>query len=229
MNGSAMLIGVSEYATSLGISNARVIQFIHEGRLEARRTGGIWLIDAENANPVTYSGRPLSQRMTAGMLLLLSGQPLPSQLTTTDATRLRSYAQRLRDSDAPAELLNSWLRTRATHLSYRVTQARMRSLADDQRVAKSGISDSRTKLVVPAVEGYVTSKSLRSLVRDYSLQPSSEPNVFLHATKVALPQPVLLGITIADLAMHVEYESVLARLLNQALARPRTAGRPKVG
>ena len=84
-----MLIGVSEYATSLGISNARVIQFIHEGRLEARRTGGIWLIDAENANPVTYSGRPLSQRMTAGMLLLLSGQPLPSQLTTTDATRLR--------------------------------------------------------------------------------------------------------------------------------------------
>ena len=224
-----MLIGVSEYATSLGISNARVIQFIHEGRLEARRTGGIWLIDAENANPVTYSGRPLSQRMTAGMLLLLSGQPLPSQLTTTDATRLRSYAQRLRDSDAPAELLNSWLRTRATHLSYRVTQARMRSLADDQRVAKSGISDSRTKLVVPAVEGYVTSKSLRSLVRDYSLQPSSEPNVFLHATKVALPQPVLLGITIADLAMHVEYESVLARLLNQALARPRTAGRPKVG
>jgi hypothetical protein len=229
MNGSAMLIGVSEYATSLGISHARVIQLINEGRLEARRSGGIWLIDSENANPVTYAGRPLSQRTTAGMLLLLSGQPLPSQLTATDAARLRTYVQRLRESDAPADLLNSWLRTRATHSSYRVTQARMRSLSDDQRITKSGISDARTKLVVPAVEGYVTSKSLRSLVRDYSLQASAEPNVFLHATKVALPQPVMLGITIADLAMHPEYENVLTRLLNQALARPRVLGRPKVG
>ncbi len=224
-----MHIGVSEYATSLGISNARVIQLIHEGRLEARRTGGIWLIDSENANPVTYAGRPLSQRMTAGMLLLLSGQPLPAQLTATDATRLRSYARRLRDSDAPADLLNSWLRTRATHVSYRVTPARMRSLADNPRIAKSGISDPRTKLVIPAFEGYITSRSLRSLVRDYSLQPSTEPNVFLHATKVALPQPVMLGITIADLAMHPEYENVLVRLLNQALTRPRAAGRPKAG
>ncbi len=224
-----MLIGVSEYATSLGISNARVIQLIHEGRLEARRTGGIWLIDSETANPVTYSGRPLSQRMTAGLLLLLSGQPLPAQLTATDATRLRSYAERLRDSEAPAALLNTWLRTRATHMAYRATQARMRSLSDDQRISKSGISDSRTKLVVPAVEGYVTSKSLRSLVRDYSLQPSNEPNVFLHATKVALPQPVMLGVTIADLAMHPEYENVLSRLLTTALARPRGVRRPKVG
>jgi hypothetical protein len=126
-------------------------------------------------------------------------------------------------------LLNAWLRTRATHMSFRVAQASMRSLADDHRIAKSGISDSRTKLVIPAVEGYVASKSLRSLVRDYSLQPSAEPNVFLHATKVALPQPVMLGITIADLAMHPEYESVLTRLLNQSLARPRAIGRPKVG
>jgi hypothetical protein len=39
----------------------------------------------------------------------------------------------------------------------------------------------------------------------------------------------MLGITIADLAMHPEYENVLVRLLNQALARPRAAGRPKVG
>jgi hypothetical protein len=229
MNGYAVLIGVSEYAVSIGVSNARVIQLINEGRLEARRSGGIWLIDSENANPLTYAGRPLSQRMTAGMLLLLSGQPLPSQLTATDATRLRSYAQRLRESLAPADLLNSWLRTRATHSSYRITQARMRSLADDQRIAKSGISDPRTKLVVPAFEGYITGKSLRSLVRDYSLQPSTEPNVFLHATKVALPQPVMLGITIADLAMHPEYENVLVRLLNQTLARPRASGRPKVG
>jgi len=224
-----MLIGVSEYATSRGISNARVIQLINEGRLEARRTGGIWLIDSETANPVTYGGRPLSQRMTAGMLLLLSGEPLPAQLTSTDATRLRAYAQRLRDSDAPAELLNSWLRTRATHLSFRVTQARMRSLADDARIAKSGISDPRTKLVIPALEGYVTSKSVRALVRDYSLQPSTEPNVFLHATKVELPRPVMLGITIADLAMHPEYDTALARLLHQALAKPKSSRRPKVG
>ena len=167
--------------------------------------------------------------MTAGLLLLLSGQPMPSHLTATDAARLRAYAQRLLDSDTPADLLNSWLRTRATHVSFRVTQSRMRSLADDQRIAKSGISDSRTKLVISAVEGYVTGKTLRALARDYSLQPSSEPNVFLHATKVALPQPVMLGITIADLAMHPEYANVLARLLNQALARPRIAGRPKVG
>ncbi len=224
-----MLIGVSEYATSLGISSARVIQLIHEGRLEARRTGGIWLIDSAGAAPVTYTGRPLSQRMTAGMLLLLSGEPLPTQLTATDATRLRSYAQRLRESDTPAELLNSWLRTRATHLSYRVTQARIRSLADDARIAKSGISDPRTKLVIPALEGYVTSKSVRSLVRDYSLQPSTEPNVFLHATKIELPRPVMLGVTIADLAMHPEYSNVLSRLLTQALSRPRGVGRPKVG
>ena len=229
MNGYAVLIGVSEYAASLGVSNARVIQLINEGRLEARRTGGIWLIDSENAHPVTYSGRPLSQRMTAGLLLLLSGQPLPAQLTATDATRLRSYAQRLRDSDAPAELLNSWLRTRATHMSFRATPARMRSLADDARIAKSGISDPRTKLVIPALEGYVTSKSVRSLIRDYSLQPSTEPNVFLHATKVELPQPVMLGVTIADLAMHPEYSNVLSRLLTQALSRPRGVSRPKVG
>lgn len=224
-----MLIGVSEYAASRGISSARVIQLINEGRLEARRTGGIWLIDSENAHPVTYSGRPLSQRMTAGLLLLLSGQPLPAQLTATYATRLRSYAQRLRDSDAPAELLNSWLRTRATHMSFRATPARMRSLADDARIAKSGISDPRTKLVIPALEGYVTSKSVRSLIRDYSLHPSTEPNVFLHATKVELPRPVMLGVTIADLAMHPEYSNVLSRLLAQALARPRGASRPKVG
>ena len=228
MNGSAMLIGVSEYAASRGVSNARVIQLIHEGRLEARRSGGIWLIDPETANPITYAVRPLSQRMTAGMLLLLSSRPLPSYLTATDAARLRSYAQRLRESDVPADLLNSWLRTRATHTSYRVTKALMRSLSDDQRISKSGISDPRTKLVVPAVEGYVTSKSLRSLVRDYSLQPSKEPNVFLHATKIALPKPVMLGITIADLAMHPEYESVLTRLLIQALSLPRASGQPKV-
>lgn len=224
-----MLIGVSEYATFRGISNARVIQLINEGRLEARRTGGIWLIDSETANPITYAGRPLSQRMTAGMLLLLSGEPLPAQLTATDATRLRGYARRLRESNSPADLLNSWLRTRATHVSYRVTQSHMRSLANDERIAKSGISDPRTKLVIPALEGYVASSALRSVVRDYSLQQSDEPNVFLHATKVALPRPVMLGVTIADLAMHPEYENVLVRLINQALNRPRATRRPKVG
>lgn len=224
-----MYIGVSEYATSRGISNARVIQLIHEGRMEARRTGGFWLIDSENAHPTTYSGRPLSQRMTAGMILLLSGEMLPAQLTSTETARLRSYTQRLRETDTPADLLNSWLRMRATHATFRARPSRMRSLAGDPRIAKSGLSDSRTKLVVPAVEGYVTNKSLRSLVRDYSLQPSSEPNVFLHATRVTVPHPVPLGVTIADLAMHPQYESVLKRLLNQALTRPRIVGRPKVG
>lgn len=51
----------------------------------------------------------------------------------------------------------------------------------------------------------------------------------LTAATADSPQPVMLGITIADLAMHPEYANVLARLLNQALARPRAAGRPKVG
>jgi hypothetical protein len=224
-----MFIGVSEYAASLGVTSGRVIQLIRDGRLQARRTGGIWLIDSDSGHPVIHAGRPLSPRMTAALLLLLSGEPSHPKLTSTDSTRLRAYARRLREAPEPAALINSWLRTRAEHTSYRVSRTGMSSLVTDPRITKSGVSDPRTKLGVPAFEGYLPRRSLRTIVRDYSLELSSTPNVFLHTTKVAVPKPVLLGITIADLAMHPEYKSTFLRMLEQAIVQQDPLSIPKVG
>ncbi len=196
-----MFRGVTEYGAVHGLSPRRVLQLIDAGRIKAYRTGGIWLIDDQKEELQLFSCRPLGQRMTAGLIAALSGSAPPAALSAGELSRLADYLDRLHESDEPDELLRSWLRTRAKRMTLEVAPKSLDKLRCDNRVSLSGVSDIRLEKAGPStVEGYVANKSLRALISKFELTESDRPNVIFHVTRLMIPAPVPLGLTLADLA-----------------------------
>lgn len=214
-----MFRGVTEYAEVHGFSARRVLQLIEDGRIKAHRTGGIWLIDDQSEELKLFSCRPLGQRMTAGLIAALSGSAPPATLSAGELIRLTHYLDRLHESKQPDELLRSWLRTRAKRLTFEITPKHLDKLRCDNRIALSGVSDVRvTKSPTKIVEGYVAHKSIRALKSKYELVESDNGKVIFHVTRFMIPNPVPLGLTLADLAEHRSPSqlSILSKLLQQA-------------
>ena len=198
-----MFRGVTEYGAVHGLSPRRVLQLIDAGRIKAYRTGGIWLIDDQKEELQLFSCRPFGQRMTAGLIAALSGSAPPAALSAGELSRLTDYLDRLHESDEPDELLRSWLRTRAKRMTLEVAPRSLDKLRCDSRVSLSGVSDIRLeKIGANTVEGYVANKSMRSLISKFELTESDRPNVIFHVTRLTIPAPVPLGLTLADLAEH---------------------------
>ena len=212
-----MFRGVTEYAEVHGFSARRVLQLIEDGRIKAHRTGGIWLIDDQSEELKLFSCRPLGQRMTAGLIAALSGSAPPATLSAGELIRLTHYLDRLHESKQPDELLRSWLRTRAKRLTFEITPKHLDKLRCDNRIALSGVSDVRvTKSPTKIVEGYVAHKSIRALKSKYELVESDNGKVIFHVTRFMIPNPVPLGLTLADLAEHRSPSqlSILSKLLH---------------
>ena len=221
MEEEVMWQSVAEYACEHGVSPARVRQLASAGRIQARKSAGVWLIDNPMGTTARRNSRPLSARMTAGLIALLSGLPAPSMLSSSEITRVRSYVDRLRKREDADVLLSSWLHGRAERLSLRAPLHQVAQLLTDSHVSPSGVCDSRINVKSRIkVEGYVSQEDTAALIAKYQLSPSSNPNVVLHVVRTSIPYPVPLALSVADLAEHhsTELRTPFHTLLSSALA-----------
>jgi hypothetical protein len=104
-------------------------------------------------------------------------------------------------------------------MTFELTPKHLDKLRCDERISLSGVSDIRvTKNATKIVEGYVAHKSIRALKSKYELVESDLGKVILHVTRFMVPNPVPLGLTLADLAEHRSPSqlSSLSKLLQQA-------------
>ncbi len=192
-----MDLGVTEFAISQGISPRRVLQLIEQGRVAARRTGGLWLIDSRELRRRAFIRRPMSRKMAWAFIGLLSGGAMDPDLDPAETSRLREVAEH----EDPARLLSSWLHSRCPVAKFAVGRDDGPRFAADARFVPSGISDPRARLSSSGeFEGYVKGNDLAALTRDFLLVPSSQTNVLLHVVDHAIGSPAPLGLVIADLA-----------------------------
>lgn len=215
-----MQIGVREVSARLGVSPRRVRAMIQRGDLRALSVSGRWVV--EEAELVGRGGRrvarPMSPRVATALLDLLSGEE-PVTLSPSEAWRLRGRRDRLFTDPAPATLLRAWLRARPRPLLLAVAPTDLPDLAADPRVVTSGISDQRAEIVaMDRLEGWIARHDLDEVRQEFLLVESDAPNVVLHVAHEAVPAPVPLGWSIADLAQHrgPREEAEVARLLQVA-------------
>jgi hypothetical protein len=221
MEEEVMWQSVAEYAREHGVSPTRVRQLASAGRIQARKSAGVWLIDNPMGTSARRSSRPLSARMSAGLIALLSGLPIPSTLSSSEIARVRSYIERLRTRDGADVLISSWLHSRAERLSLRAPLHQVAPLLTDSHVSPSGVCDSRINVKSRIkVEGYVSEENAAELIAEHELAPSSSPNVILHIARTSIPYPVPLALSVADLAEHHsrELRTPFHTLLSSALA-----------
>ncbi len=221
MEEEVMWQSVAEYAREHGVSPTRVRQLASAGRIQARKSAGVWLIDNPIGTSERRSSRPLSARMSAGLIALLSGLPAPSMLSSSEITRVRSYIERLRNREGADVLISSWLHGRAERLSLRAPLHQVAPLLTDSQVSPSGVCDPRINVKSSIkVEGYVCEEDAAELIAKYELSSSSSPNVILHVARTSIPYPVPLALSVADLAEHhsTELRTPFHTLLSSALA-----------
>ncbi|WP_157603037.1 helix-turn-helix domain-containing protein [Rathayibacter sp. Leaf299] len=209
---------VSEFAEREKVSPRRVRALIERGRLPARQVGGQWLIDQASAHRPAPS-RPLSARMRAGLLAVLSGEQ-PGVLSASENARLRGYRNALLHSPEPDRILGAWVHERSA-LKLQVAPSDLADLSKDQRLVKTGFSDPRAEIAAAGqLEARVAEADVDALRREYLLRPSDRPNVLLHITDEKPPSPLPLGLLLVDLARHegVRERSRVAELLRKAPA-----------
>ena len=213
-----MDVAVSEFADAQGISPRRVLQLIEQGRVAARRSGGLWLIDSREMSRRSFIRRPMSHKMAWAFIGLLSGGDMDPGLDPAETARLRTRLREVDEHQEPARLLSSWLHSRSPVVKFAISRDDGPRLAGDARFVPSGISDPRAQLSSSGeFEGYVKGDDLADLTRDFLLAPSSQPNVLLHVVDRSIASPVPLGLVIADLADRnsPREDAQVARLLGR--------------
>jgi excisionase family DNA binding protein len=213
-----MYVSITEVAPLLGVSPRRARAKAASGALAADRVGGRWLVRSEDvrlARPAV--ARPLSKRNSWGLIDVSNGRR-PAWARPQDVYHLRGLLARLLAADDPAALLRSWMPVRAQRLV--LSSWKPGSLANDPRVAASGISDDRSGMSgIRRFEGYVKESDARDVVARHVLAKASlsEANVILHVVDdVSMPEaPVPLLLVAADLA---DYADSAFREDNQARA-----------
>jgi hypothetical protein len=201
MNG----VGVAQAAARLGISQQRVRHLLESGRLPGQQVSGRWVIDPAGLNrPEVSAGRPMSSRMTWGLVELLEGDR-PEGLAPSEVSRLRRKARVLASAVDPALVLRSWLPNRAVRVELVADASSIAELGEDERLVPSGVSDPRAGLSAShEVEGYVRRQDVAGLRRDHLLLPvdvaGQAANVVLHVVEHAVPAPAPWVLLLADLA-----------------------------
>ncbi len=178
----------------------------------------MWLIDTRELARRSFLRRPMSTKMAWAFIDLLSGGTTDPRLDPAEASRLRSRQLELRDHEQPARLLSSWLHSRCPVQRFAVAQDDGPRLIGDPRFAQSGISDPRAGInAAGEYEGYVHSRDIAGLVREFLLVPSSQPNVLLHVVERTTVTPVPFGLVVADLADRngPREDAQVARLLER--------------
>jgi excisionase family DNA binding protein len=197
-----MSIGVTEAAQRLGVSRQRVLQMISAGLLPAERIGRAWSVqESDVARRRVPVGRPLSAGMARGLLELAAG--FRPDLSPRDVSRLRTRLIHLSRDDDPANLLRSWLPSRAERREMSVAEADLSPVLDDDRFVLSGASDSLAAMSSPHLaEGYVSSGNAQQFLADHFAVESddrSRANLVVHVAEVVPPpSPVLVAADLAD-------------------------------
>jgi excisionase family DNA binding protein len=198
-----MMIGVSEYASQLGISPGRVRQLISAKRITATKSGGTWLIDQSQLKLRALSSRPMSKSIATNFIYLLSGMPWGENLQSNEKLRLQDYLAELKSSENPAALIAAWLKGYRIEHRLQINPKDLAALGTENKIVASGVSDKRSTFAQSNLfEGYVEKKNLNEIKRKFLMVESSNFNVLLRTSPIKLQKPIPLGLLLADLADH---------------------------
>lgn len=175
-------IPVSQAADILDVHPSRVRAMIAQGHLDAQKLGGRWFVarrSVENrrAQPPA-DGRPFSEANAWALLCLSEGKE-PDWVSKWELSRLR---RRLREDGI--ENLAPRLSKRARKEQLRAHPAMLPKLREDPRLHPSGVSAAAAHgidiIEQNEFEAYVAESEFERVVEDNYLEPSPNPNVFLH-------------------------------------------------
>ncbi len=175
-------VSVSEAASALELSSARVRALVARGQLSGAKLGDRWLIERASVErrrrDGSHRGRPFSPRNAWALLLLASDQEI-SEIDPSVRSRLRRALRR-------DGLLNlePRLARRGEILSFRAHPGEIRYLLADPNLLRSGISaasDHGLDLIGGGeADGYVSEAELPKFVARHGLEPAGlEGNVRL--------------------------------------------------
>jgi excisionase family DNA binding protein len=175
-----MSVSVQEAAERLELNPGRVRRLVSQGLLEGRKVGGRWLVDesaiSERLDANARAGRPLSPRSAWGLLWAADERPMP-WLAPRERSRARQRAR-----SWPLDEWSWACRHRAVVYKLRAHPSMLQPMLDDARVVRSGASVREIPLDLIAVgdaELYVRGSDVPSVIDEYSLIPSQQPNVAL--------------------------------------------------
>jgi excisionase family DNA binding protein len=175
-----MSVPVQEAAERLELNPGRVRRLVSQGLLEGRKVGGRWLVDeaaiSERLDANARAGRPLSPRSAWGLLWAADGRPVP-WLAPRERSRARQRAR-----SWPLDEWSWACRHRAVAYKLRAHPSMLQPLLDDPRVVRGGASVRQLSVDLIAVgdaELYVRQADAASVIDEYSLIPSQQPNVVL--------------------------------------------------
>jgi Helix-turn-helix domain len=168
-------VSVESAAERLGLNPARVRALVASGQLAGYKIGGRWVIDeVAIAARLDRPGRLLSARAAWGLLWTAAGEPTP-WLAPRERARARERVRNWPIEDWP------WAtQHRATARKLRAHPSVLDAVRDDPRSVRSGGSVRHLAIDLVAVgdaEIYLRSSDVKSLVADYALLESNQPNV----------------------------------------------------
>ena len=197
------LLGTSDAAALLEIDERALRSLIADGRVEARKIGGRWLVDGGSLARYRAVRRPaggiLSPRSAWSVLALLEGREPPVELNRSERARARERADRIR-SGAVIDLSR-----RATCSTWHVLPGLLDRLVADGRLRLTGARGRhRTDLVKAGpLDAYITQSDLAGLVGAFGLRRGfGDSNVTLRVPLIAWPfgeGPVWAAATAFDL------------------------------
>ena len=197
----ARLATVPEAAERLGVTSQRVRALAQDGKLEAIRAEGVWLIDADSLGKRVLltelgvagsSARPWTQPIAwTAMRVLDDDEVLLSDLDRKARYRLR---RRLRDRD-PSRLLSA-VRNRARVVRASVHPSRLAGLRD--LVVPSGLTGAGFHgsglTGADAVDGYLSADALADARRALRVRDSDTGT---HLLRVVDDERLLHGLEVA--------------------------------
>lgn len=180
------LLSVSAAAEALQVHPSRVRALIASGGLAAEKIGGVWLVDRSSISgrqrQCASAGRPLASVKAWALLLVASGEEIPSGLPPSARWRIRCAFE----VDGLGALCPRLVR-RAEPFSYWALPGELQALRERADLVLSGPSAAAAYdlgLVGPnAIDAYVPASRIASLQREHALVRMSgrESNVILRA------------------------------------------------
>lgn len=216
------VVGVSEAARVLGVSQQRVRAMLADERLEGSKVSDVWLVELprQRDSRLRPRRRPMSAAQAWRGIALLSGldvQADPSVKGHLRARLRKVLANESLDDLARAGILRAWFKARAAPERYFVPDVPLAQLRKDSRVLPSGASHPDSPVRdVSLFEAYIPVDQLAAVVREHSMIADVGGNVLLRVVYEPeglrwIGQGMLPAACIAvDLAEHDDARSIAA-------------------
>jgi len=208
-----MDVSVSDAAAYLGVTPRRVRAMIAEGRLAARQIAGRHIIDTRDLAQPRACSRPMSQRIAWAAIL---GPDNTGWLSPPEKSRLKRRLAELASQPDAAQILASWLASRAVATRYECPEPS--TLNEDSRLVASGVSDPRSQIVGGGWEFYTQPGQAPGVIHDHLLVPDPHGPVVLREAPIQVPDPPPVLLVAVDLYDSGEPRSMdrAAQLIQEA-------------